>query len=267
MVHAFTIEPITYNAFNNEAEQIDKCKEWGLLSDKASKTKAFHYKRYGQNLACSIIGYVDTLTAVIEFDNKQLHCIHPSYLKEMQASSYGQKLTGGVEEAGELAEAEGAELETPQSETKPEVQSDVQPVAQTDEAAPVDKPKAGKAKTEESKTDETSPKAPAKKGKATKVQLPEEKVKMIATVKEFTTVPNHFADEDDEVIIYEAVSLVEPETELGEAWSSHSATIKKLELEVGDTITFEAKIAAKKLTKHPVPYKINNPSKIQKQAT
>ncbi|MNJ48440.1 hypothetical protein D3C77_436330 [compost metagenome] len=77
--------------------------------------------------------------------------------------------------------------------------------------------------------------------------------------------PNHFSDNDDEVIIYENVAASEPELEIGDAWSSHSATIKKLELEIGDTITFEAKIVAKKLTRHPVPYKLNNAAKIQKQ--
>lgn len=103
-----------------------------------------------------------------------------------------------------------------------------------------------------------------KKEKKQKLQLPEEKVKLSAIVKEFTTVPNHFSDNDDEVVIYEAVTIIEPETEIGEAWSSHSATLKKNELAIGDKITFEAKIVAKKLTKYPVPYKINNPAKIQK---
>jgi hypothetical protein len=89
---------------------------------------------------------------------------------------------------------------------------------------------------------------------------------MSAVVKEFTTVPNHFSDNDDEVIIYEAVTITEPDViDVGEAWSSHSATVKKQELEVGDVITFEAKIIKKKLTRNPVPYKINNPSKIQKE--
>lgn len=89
-------------------------------------------------------------------------------------------------------------------------------------------------------------------------------MKMKATVTEFTTVPNNFSDTDDEVIIYEAVSILDPAIEVGTAWSSHSATLKKLELAVGDTVIFECKIVAKKLSKHPVPYKINNPGKMQK---
>lgn len=239
MGHAFIIEPNTYYAFENEAALIEKCKEWGLLSEKATKTKDFFYKGNGKNMACSIIGYVDNMSAVIQFDNKQLHCIHPSYLKEMQASTYGQRLSAAAEKP---VEPEVVVLETLQ-----------------EEAPPIEVAKIKEAKVEE------PPKGKAKKEKAPKPQLPEEKVKMTATVKEFTTVPNHFSDTDDEVVIYEAVSILEPETEIGTAWSSHSATIKKLELEIGDKITFEGKIVAKKLTKHPVPYKINNPGKIQKE--
>lgn len=41
MVYAFTIQPGIYHAFEDEAEQIEQCKEWGLLSGKATKTKAF----------------------------------------------------------------------------------------------------------------------------------------------------------------------------------------------------------------------------------
>ncbi|MFC5702595.1 hypothetical protein ACFPVX_14925 [Cohnella faecalis] len=245
MVHTFAIEPQTYIAFENEAEQLDKCKEWGLLSDKATKSKAFYYKGNGKNEACSIVGYVDRFVAVIEFDNKQKHCIHPSYLKEMQASSYGQKYAARAEseDLQEQAEAE-PELHAVQEEPELTVAEEAPP---TKELPAAEEP--------------AKAKAPKTKGK---VQLPEEKVKMTATVKEFATVPNHFSDNDDEVVIYEAVAILDSETVLGEAWSSHSATIKKLELAIGDTITFEGKVVAKKLTKHPVPYKINNPAKIQK---
>lgn len=263
MGHAFLIEPNTYVPFENEAEQIEQCKEWGLLSEKASKMKTFYYKGGGANLPCSIVGYVDSMVAVIQFDHNQLHCIHPSYLKEMQAANYGQRQSLSTDKSAEASEGEESESQ--------------QNVAPSVEETRLDEPKSEEVKVtavkaEASKTEaprEEGPKAEeAPKGKAKrapKLQLPEAKVKMIATVQEFTTVPNHFADEDDEVVIYESVFIKEePETEVGLAWSSHSATLKKHELEIGDTITFEAKIAAKKLTKHPVPYKINNPSKIQK---
>jgi len=249
MVHAFIIEPTTYNAFESEAEQIDKCKEWGLLSEKAVKTKTFMYKRNGAMHTCNLVGYVDKMTAVIEFENTQKHSIHPSYLKEMQAASYGQKQTASSDEAGDTdAEAAVAAVEA--------VEAPLEAASAADSKA--DEPKAQETKAE------AAPKKKAGKEKAPKVELPEEKVKMTATVQEFTTVPNHFSDTDDEVIIYEAVSVEDPAIELGTAWSSHSATLKKLELAVGDVLTFEGKVVAKKLTKHPVPYKINNPAKLQK---
>ncbi|MEJ9165240.1 hypothetical protein P4I20_32650, partial [Paenibacillus graminis] len=109
-----------------------------------------------------------------------------------------------------------------------------------------------------------TPRKPAKSKKKPALVLPDEKLQMTATVKEFTTVPNHFSDNDDEVIIYEGVSVEGQELALEEVWSSHSATLKKLELSVGDILSFEAKVVTKKLIQHPVKYKINNPSKIKK---
>ncbi|MCY9668079.1 hypothetical protein M5X11_24660 [Paenibacillus alginolyticus] len=251
MVHAFTIQPLTYNTFDDETEQLEQCKEWGLLSEKAAKTKAFFYKGNGMNLPCGIVGYVDKMTAVIEFDNKQLHCIHPSYLKEMQAANYSQRGAGSAD----ATEAEVLELEALNEDAPATVEAKVEVNEEVNgEASVVDVKKVPKEPKKEK----------AKKEKTPKLQLPEDKVKMIATVKEFTTVPNNFSDTEDEVVIYEAVSMTEPEMEIGEAWSSHSATLKKLELEIGDKLSFECKIVAKKLSKHPVPYKINNPAKLQK---
>ncbi|MFC5652241.1 hypothetical protein ACFPYJ_24630 [Paenibacillus solisilvae] len=262
MAYEFIIEPPTYNAFEDEAAQIGKCKEWNLLSEKASKTKAFYYKSNGQNFPCSIVGYVDQLTAVIEFDNKQRHCIHPSYLKEMQASNYGQKLAAAADDSPAEPD-DTAALEAQSGGSASSAEEAKVPEKKAEEPA-VDKLKAEESKEGEPKAEEQPKTKPAKKEKAPKLQLPEEKVKFTATVKEFTTVPNHFADQDDEVVIYETVALVDQEAEVGTAWSSHSATLKKFELEVGDVISFEGKIVAKKLTKHPIPYKINNPGKLQK---
>lgn len=322
-MHTFIIEPAAYSAFEDEGAQIAKCKEWGLLSEKAVKTKTFVYKGNGMNLTCGIVGYVDKMTAVIEFDNSQKHCIHPAYLKEMQAANYGQKASSAADETAEpesaeaespaaaeaaqssvLPDAEKREAALPEEEltgdglpetaspeaTSPEATSPEaepprpeaemsqpiagEPVAEKRETAPPeaklldvpwddDPPGEGSGPAQSAAAQ--PPKGKAGKAKAAKLELPEEKVKMKATVQEFTTVPNNFSDNDDEVVIYEAVSIVEPPLDIGLAWSSHSNTLKKLELAIGDTITFECKIVAKKLTKHPVPYKINNPAKIQKE--
>ncbi|MEI2282376.1 hypothetical protein [Paenibacillus polysaccharolyticus] len=280
MTYAFTIEPPEYYALDNEDELIAKCQEWGLISAKATKLKTFYYKGNGLNLPCNILGFVDHMTAVIELDNGQKHCIHPSYLKEMQASSYS---TRGLSGAGaETGTEQGYTAQAPDSaETSAQDYSSAELVNPEDDMDGPDSfselkgdpdglveeyigPQAGNNADATSETKSKTKAAP--KTKAVKIDLPEGKVKMSGVVKEFTTVPNHFSDNDDEVIIYESVTITEPDViEVGEAWSSHSATMKKQELEVGDVLTFEAKIIKKKLTRNPVPYKINNPSKIQKE--
>jgi hypothetical protein len=247
---AFTIQPLDYTAFENDTEQLDKYKEWGLVSEKAVRTKSLNYKRDGKSLSCDIIGFADKATAVIRFESGQLHCIHPSYLKEMQASSFGVKNVAA------------STVDEPTTADQTEQAPIAEDATQSPEPAPLEEPKAATKSAAPAPAVDEAPKK--SKGKKEKLELPEDKISMTATVQEFTTVPNNFSDNDDEVVIYEAVSIADPALELGVAWSSHSTTLKKLELAVGDTITFEAKVIAKKLTKHPVPYKINNPSKIQK---
>ncbi|AET61130.1 hypothetical protein HPL003_22020 [Paenibacillus terrae HPL-003] len=321
MTYTFIIEPKTYTAFHNEDVLIEQCRAWGLLSEKATKLKTFYYKGNDLNVPCTIVGCVDYMTTVIEFDNGQKHCIHPSYLKEMQASSFGVRNTSAAgtdksddsvvlstaattntSEAGTASPADAASMDKAGMDTysaamvgeAPELGQPV--VGETDGADPFLGANAGDMEDSMDDSIETgaersgsgfkgdpdglveeyvgpsgkplldaAPSVQTSRAKAAKLELPEGKVKMTAVVKEFTTVPNHFADSDDEVIIYEAVSILEPDVlEVGEAWSSHSVTMKKQELEIGDTLTFEAKMIKKKLAKHPVAFKINNPSKIQK---
>ncbi|PQP85340.1 hypothetical protein C0Q44_04465 [Paenibacillus sp. PCH8] len=286
MTYAFMIEPQDFIALENEDELIEKCQEWGLLSAKATKLKTFYYKGNGLNMPCTIIGYVDHMAAVIQLDNGQKHCIHPSYLKEMQASSYNARSIGtaGSDRTIDTSTTAKTEQEIPldvATATDTLVDLDEMPADldedDSDDTDPDDLSSGLKGDPDglveeyigpqSGAASESKPKAKtASKSKAVKVDLPEGKVKISAVVKEFTTVPNHFSDNDDEIIIYEAVTITEPDViDIGEAWSSHSATIKKQELEVGDVLTFEAKIIKKKLTRNPVPYKINNPSKIQKE--
>jgi hypothetical protein len=289
MGYAFMIEPQYYTALENEDELIEKCQEWGLLSEKATKVKTFYYKGNGLNMPCTIVGFVDHMAAVIQLDNDQKHCIHPSYLKEMQASSYNVRssIAAGTDKSSEPAVVSNSD-----NRTTSEAVQNSEPLTNLDEITSGlhssdleldvdtdddDSSSALKGDPDglveeyvgpaNATSSAAKPKAKtAGKAKSLKIELPEGKVKMSAVVKEFTTVPNHFSDNDDEVIIYEAVTITEPEVvDVGEAWSSHSATIKKQELEVGDVLTFEAKIIKKKLAKNPVPYKINNPSKIQKE--
>lgn len=281
MSKPFWITPAGYTVFEDESEVLDKCRAWGLVTPKATKMKTFFHKGTGKNIACEVVGYVDDITAVIKLTTGELHLIHPSYLKEMQAASYGTRVSLASGELAEVETTQDSEVNeeanvaaeatqvtgTPEETTASEDES-LEPSTGSQQAK---KPLEGivdiSFPPEEDLEQDSKPvlkETKVKKPKQPKLELPTEKVRMSAKVAEFTTVPNHFSESEDEVIIYEEVKVIEPELLIGEAWSSHSATLKKLELEVGDLLTFDAKVVAKKLTKHPVAYKINNPAKIQK---
>jgi hypothetical protein len=227
------VKPEQYTAFKNEDEAMDFCKDWGLLPQKATKQKEYRYKGQNMDVSCEIVGYADLVFAVIQIGD-QLHNIHPSYLREMQTGQFGK---GKPEEDGELLEPVLEELAL---EEKVEIKKE-KPTKK--EKKPVEKP-----------------------AKEAPITLPEGKLNFDATISQFASVPNPFSDTDDEVIIFEPASFsYENEVVvLDSAWTSHGTGMKKLELEIGDRLTFEAKVVAKKLNKHPVKYKLNNAGKINK---
>jgi hypothetical protein len=231
------VKPEQYTAFENEEQAMDFCKNWGLLPQKSAKQKEYRYKGQSMDVACEIIGYADLVFAVIRI-GEQLHNIHPSYLREMQTGQFGK---GKPEEEGE-------------SEDSEEIIEDLNDLA----IKPV---------KQEQKTVEKKEKKPVEKAaKETPITLPEGKLIFEATVSQFASVPNPFSDTDDEVIIFEPASFsIDNETVVLEsAWTSHGTGMKKLELQIGDKLVFEAKVVAKKLNKHPVKYKLNNAAKISK---
>jgi hypothetical protein len=242
-----------FEGFRDVEHYKEKLKEWGLSSAKEAKQE-FLYKERNYQRVVTIKGYEtygkteDYNTVVIEFQDGNLSCIHPANLKEMQQSSYGK------ESMLELSEKEPVILETPATEeTVPAENKETQP-----------KPKKEKA-------------LKPKKEKEPKIELPTEKVHFTASVKQFAFAYNPFNEENDEVVVLENVQIVQdPPLEIGVAWCSHSKTLKKYELAPGDRLEFDGKVAKKKLGKGkdvseefivdvPVPYKVNNPSKIVKQ--
>lgn len=217
--------------FENEEEYITKGIEWKLFTERTVK-KEFLYKTNGVQVKVKIVGYEEYgnngQTIIIEFENGSLSCIHPAYLKEMQSSNFGRELVSGENTPISTVPVEENQLEEA-------------PAAQ----------KSGKEKRK---------KEPAQ----SKLALPEDKVHFTATVKEFSKKMNHFTGEEDEVILFELVKVHgENELEVGNAWCSYSKTLKKLELEEGDELSFDGKIVEKKFNKE-TKYKINNPSKLTK---
>lgn len=250
-----------YERFQNEAHYAEKVKEWGLSASK----KEFWFKERTHQRIVKIVGYeifgatTESNTLVIEFQDGNLTCIHPAYLKEMQSSSFGKELKAPAEgdEAKEVAVETGAITE---------VLAEVE-VVDEDKAQATPTPKDTKAKTTK-----------AKKEKPAKLVLPEDKVHFSGSVKQLALSWNHFNEENDEVIVLENVKIEQDEpVEIGLAWCAHSKTLKKFELSPGDQLEFDGKIVKKSLPKGKevedealllevsVPYKINNPSKLLKK--
>jgi hypothetical protein len=234
-----------YETFADESHYLEKLKEWGL-----SAKKEFWYKDRYQHCLVTIKGFevfgetAEYNTLVIEFQNGKLSCIHPAYLKEMQSSNFGKEIIV-------------QNLESTGVEAVPEVSTIAPQAANT--AKP---PKTAK----------------AKKPTPPKLVLPEEKVHFSGKVRQFALSWNHFNEDHDEVIVFEDVVIEQDEPiKIGLAWGSHSKTLKKFELSPGDILEFDGKVVKKSLPKGkdvddenmiidvPVPYKINNPSKIVKK--
>lgn len=233
-----------YEKFIDESHYAEKVREWGLSTTKEVK-KEFWYKERDHQRIVTIKGYEtygqggEFNTIIVEFQDGSLSCIHPAYLKEMQASSFGKATISDVNEPS---------------------------------PAPAKKNEQPSTKKQKKDKKETAP----KKEKQTKIELPEEKVHFTATVKQFALSWNHFNEENEEVVVLENV-VIEQENpiEIGLAWCAHSKTLKKFELAPGENLEFDGKIVKKKLPNgkdveekfivgNPVLYKVNNPSKLKK---
>ncbi|MFT4414291.1 hypothetical protein ACLM5H_10580 [Fredinandcohnia humi] len=243
-----------FETFTDDAHYEEKVREWGLSTTKEVKREFWYKERTHQRLI-TIKGYQvygkDDVhnTIVIEFQDGNLSCIHPAYLKEMQSPSFGRTAVSDTT----VDAPKGTEKEVKKS-------------TKTDKPA-IEEKIISEKMTTENKT---------KKEKAPKIELPEDKVHFTATVKQFALTWNHFNEENDEVIVLENVVIEgENPVEVGLAWCSHSKTLKKLELAPGESLEFDGKIVKKKLAKgkdveeefiieNPVQYKINNPSKLKK---
>lgn len=242
--------------FRDDEHYKQKLKEWGLSAAKEAK-KEFWYKEKDFQQLVTIKGYelygssTEFNTVVIEFNDGNLTCIHPAYLKEMQQSGFGKE---NMWQEGKEAHQADQVLKMAKSKTAKPISSELQKDL-TAKKSEIKKPK---------------------KEKAAKIDLPPEKVHFSANVKQFALTYNPFTEENDEVVILENVQVhTEPPITLEYAWCSHSKTLKKWELAEGDSLEFDGKITAKKLAKGKevaeefnldvtVQYKINNPSKIVK---
>ena len=166
-----------YQTFTDDAHYAEKVREWGLSTTKEVKTQ-FWYKERTHQRQVTIKGYEiygvtgEFNTVIIEFQDGNLSCIHPAYLKEMQSPNFVK---------ANISETE----KQPSSTSTQEVKKDL-PEKEMKAAAVQRKPEAEKK---------------AKKEKPVKLQLPEEKVHFTALVKQLALTWNHFNEENDEVIL------------------------------------------------------------------
>lgn len=240
-----------FERFRDEEHYEEMVRLWEISTTKTVK-KEFWYKERTYQRLVKVIGYEtygitdEFHTLIIEFQDGNLTCIHPAFLKEMQSANFGKE---SVEED------------------------------ETSSAEKISKPVVAKEKAEtKPKAEKKTPVAKPKKTEVPKIELPLDKVHFTAKVKQFAYMWNPFNESNDEAVVLEEVAI-EEETILpiGLAWCSHSKTLKKLELQVGDRLDFEGKIVKKTLAKgkdvedaafiidEKVLYKINNPSRIMKK--
>ncbi|MFB9274987.1 hypothetical protein [Cohnella cellulosilytica] len=227
-----------YIAFDNEDDYADKGRGWGLFA-KTPKTN-FWYKSASAQHQVSIKGYMEygnMCVLIVEFEDGRQTSIHPAYLKEMQSGTFGRESV-----IAETEEAEGGESSASASAAGAEIGEDGE-----------DKP---------AKAAKTAKAQKKPKEKKEKLELPADKVKFTAKVKEFTTKPNPFSERDDEILLLEEVAIVgDNPLDIGDAWCGYSNTLKGFGLEVGNVISFEGKVVDKKFNKE-ILYKVNNPSKL-----
>lgn len=241
-----------FERFQDDTHYEEMVRLWELSTTKVVK-KEFWYKEEHYQRLVKIIGYEtygvteEYHTLIIEFQDGHLSCIHPAHLKEMQAAGFGKESSETEEEiVAKAKESKASSTPKKKNETQPKVEKKV-----------------------------SSPKP--KKEKAPTLELPVDKVHFHAKVKQFALMWNNFNEQNEEVVVLEEL-IIQGETAMpiGLSWCSHSKTLKKLELQVGDVLDFDGKIVKKTLAKgkdvedetllvnEKVLYKINNPSKLKK---
>lgn len=195
-----------YELFENEEEYAKKVIGWGLSSTKVVK-KEFWYKGRTYQRLVTIKGYqsfgkdATFSLLVIEFQDGNVSCIYPDYLKDMQSPNFGKESQIKNEEGKESSVVLAPLTEKPKEESI---------------GKPVSKPVRNSSVPKNQKVKEP------------KIKLPEEKVHFKATVKQFALSWNHFSEDNDEVVVLENVQIIEGEpVNIGLAWCSHSKTLKK----------------------------------------
>lgn len=78
-------------SFIDDAAQLLKFKQWGLVSQQAKEIIPLVYGGIYTKvpMSCEVIGYVDDYEIILEVGG-QLHSMHPNYLRQMQGKSFNK---------------------------------------------------------------------------------------------------------------------------------------------------------------------------------
>lgn len=83
-----------WRTFESIEEELDKLREWQLISPKATEIKQFYYKgAYTEkSVECKVAGFVDD-NEIILYVNGELHSIHPDYFLDMQKKDFSKDIS------------------------------------------------------------------------------------------------------------------------------------------------------------------------------
>lgn len=83
-----------WRTFESIEEELEKLREWQLISPKATEIKQFYYKgAYTEKaVECKVAGFVDD-NEIILYVNGGLHSIHPDYFLDMQRKDFSKDIS------------------------------------------------------------------------------------------------------------------------------------------------------------------------------
>lgn len=91
-----------WRTFDSIEEELEKLREWKLISSKATEVKQFYYKGAytDKPVECEVAGFVDDNEIILNV-NGELHSIHPDYFFDMQRKEFLKDISSEEKEVYE----------------------------------------------------------------------------------------------------------------------------------------------------------------------
>ncbi|MBU5591214.1 hypothetical protein KQI89_05505 [Clostridium sp. MSJ-4] len=96
-----------WKAFESIEEELEKLREWKLISSKSTEVKQFYYKGVYTNkpVECKVAGFVDN-NEIVLYVNGGLHSIHPDYFLDMQKKGFSKDISAEEKDLKEIPKKE-----------------------------------------------------------------------------------------------------------------------------------------------------------------